>query len=143
MQARAGRYDDSLATFLKVHDEAGGALPPGVMLEHLKEIELCRQQLQAALDKDPRMEKAQALLAQLERRAGRRGAADLLRSRPARTPRRRRAAAPDNSTPAAKAVLLPPPPRFPIRYENTDARSAGWKRGRDGRARLRRAAPAQ
>ncbi len=65
MQARAGRYDDSLATFMKVHDEPEAHYKLACMLEHLKEIDLCKQQLQAALEKDPRMEKAHALLAQL------------------------------------------------------------------------------
>ncbi len=67
MQARAGRYDDSLNTFLKVHDEAEAHYHLALMLEHLKEIELCRQHLQAALDKDPHMDKAHDSAGPVER----------------------------------------------------------------------------
>ena len=126
MQARAGRYDESLNTFLKVHDEAEAHYRLALMLEHLKEIDLCRQQLQAALDKDPRMEKAHALLAQLNggppapvqptsytEPAG----PDTAPTDAALTPRHQGDRGEGGLVP--KAVLLPPPPRFPILYEST------------------------
>jgi len=114
MQARAGRYDDSLATFMKVHDEPEAHYKLACMLEHLNQIELCKQHLQAALDKNPRMDKAQALLAQLNA-----GPAAVVQPTSYTEPADPEAAPTDVPAAAAKGVLLPPPPRFPIRYENT------------------------
>ena len=93
MQARAGRYDDSLATFMKVHDEPEAHYKLAWMLQHLNEIDLCKQHLRAALDKEPGMQRRSAA-GSTERPAGRRGAADLVygagRSRGARVAPRRR-----------------------------------------------------
>lgn len=123
MQARAGRYDDSLATFMKVHDEPEAHYKLACMLEHLNQIDLCKQHLQAALDKNPRMDKAQALLAQLN-------AGPVVTVQPTSYEEPTDPAAPEaapmnNPAPAANGVLLPPPPRFPIRYENTDPMPEG------------------
>ena len=65
MQARVGRYDESLATFRKVHDLGEAHYRLALMLEHLNQIELCKQHLKAALASDPRQDRARALLAQL------------------------------------------------------------------------------
>ncbi len=119
MQARAGRYDDSLATFMKVHDEPEAHYKLAWMLQYLNEIDLCKQHLRAALDKEPGMQKAQALLAQLNARPG--AAVQPTSYTEPAVPAAPVAAPtpPDDPAPAVKGVLLPAPPRFPIRYENT------------------------
>ena len=66
MQARVGLFDDSLATFRKVHDAAEAHYRLALMLEHLNRPELCKQQLLAALEKDPHQERAKALLAKMQ-----------------------------------------------------------------------------
>ena len=65
MQARVGLYDDALTTFRKVHDLGEAHYRLALMLEHLNQIELCKQHLQAALASDPRQARAKALLARL------------------------------------------------------------------------------
>ena len=91
MQARAGRYDDSLATFMKVHDEPEAHYKLACMLEHLNQIDLCKQHLQAALDKNPQMDKAQRCWPNSTPRRSPRCNRLPTRSRPIpRRPRRRR-----------------------------------------------------
>lgn len=65
MQARAGRFDESLKTFRKVHDEAESNYRLALMLDHLHQTDKCRQLLQTALAKDPQLEGARALLAKV------------------------------------------------------------------------------
>ncbi len=125
MQARAGRYDDSLATFRRVYDEAEAQFRLAQMLEHLGETDQCRQHLRAALNKDPQMDKAKALLADLDAPPpadGVKPAAFVTANKPsapvvveAVATERNSAAPPPN----ARGVMLPPPPRIPIRYEET------------------------
>jgi tetratricopeptide (TPR) repeat protein len=152
MQARVGRYDESLATFRKVHDEAEAHYRLALMLEHLKQPELCRQQLQAALIKDPHQERARALLAKLdETPAGpvqrtsypetTKAEADV-GSLPAVAPIQRAAysesakAELTDATPTpepqpkapplarrGRVVILPPPPQMSIQYEDAVAPS--------------------
>ncbi len=122
-QARAGRYDDSLATFRRVYDEAEAQFRLAEMLEHLGEAEPCRQHLRAALNKDPQMDKAKALLAKLDAAPpadGVKPAAFVTADKPsapavvAAVGMDRDPAAPP---PSARGVMLPPPPHIPIRYE--------------------------
>ncbi len=126
MQARAGRYDDSLATFMKVHDEPEAHFKLAWMLQHLNEIDLCKQHLRAALDKEPGMTKAQALLAELDAPSPPSpsvGGGQAGPVQPTSYSEPVGAAAPEAATmapaPTARGVLLPAPPRFPIRYEQT------------------------
>jgi Tfp pilus assembly protein PilF len=127
MQARASRYDESLATFRKVHDAAEAHYRLALMLEHLSQPELCKQHLRAALETDPHQERARALLAQLNeaptsmiQRAGytESGGPRLTSVAPA-------AEEPAPSQPSPRvgggqgggrgqAVILPPPPRISI-----------------------------
>ena len=118
MLARAGRYDDSLATFMRVHDEAESHYRLALMLEHLKEMDLCKGQLRAALDKDPQLDKARAMLAQLNGGAPAAVQTTAFEEPSAPAPV---AAVVSVSAPSvpAQAVILPPPPKFPIRYEQT------------------------
>ena len=125
-QARAGRFDESLATFRKVYDEPEAHYQLALMLEHLGQKDLCRQHLQAALQ-DPHMDQAKALLAKLDAPPADevQPAAYVTSAKPptgagsgdpAPT-----AVAADEGAPAAKGVLLPPPPHIPIRYEDPAA----------------------
>ena len=120
-QARAGRFDDSLATFRKVYDEPEAHYQLALMLEHLGQKDLCRQHLEAAL-KDPRsMDKAKALLAKLDGPppADEVQTASYVTS--AKPPESAAPAPADEGAAAAKGLLLPPPPHIPIRYEDPAA----------------------
>jgi Flp pilus assembly protein TadD len=64
--ARVGRYDDSLAVFGRLLSESEAHYNLARMLRHLNETNLCRQHLQAALQKDPEMKQALALLSELD-----------------------------------------------------------------------------
>jgi lipopolysaccharide biosynthesis regulator YciM len=124
MQARVGRYDDSLATFRKVHDIAEAHYRLALMLEHLQQPELCKQQLQAALEQDSHQERAKALLAKLNeapanpiQRAEFTEAAKPQLTDAAPAPAAEEPAAPPPAeTPAPKparrgrVIILPPPP---------------------------------
>ena len=63
--ARAGRYNDSLIVFERLQSESEAHYNLARMLHHLNQTDLCRQQLQAALQKDPEMQPALALWAEL------------------------------------------------------------------------------
>jgi len=130
MQARVGLYDDSLATFRKVHDVAEAHYRLALMLDHLKQPELCKQHLLAALEKDPHQERARALLAKLDETA----------TNPVQAAMFTESAKPqftgvvptvEESTPPApltptlptrasrgRVVILPPPPQISIQYES-------------------------
>jgi tetratricopeptide (TPR) repeat protein len=64
--ARAGRYDDSVAAFKKVVSEAQAHYNLARMLHHLKDDAASKQQLQLALQADPKLTPAQQLLTELE-----------------------------------------------------------------------------
>ncbi len=64
--ARAGRYDESLAAFARVEDEGNAHYNLARMLHHMKEDELSKQHLRAALEKKPDLAPARDLLASLE-----------------------------------------------------------------------------
>jgi tetratricopeptide (TPR) repeat protein len=66
--ARAGRFDESLACFRKAVGEGMAHYNLARMLHHMKQEELCQQQLQLALQANPDFEPAQELLAQLQGR---------------------------------------------------------------------------
>jgi tetratricopeptide (TPR) repeat protein len=67
--ARAGRYQDSLACFVRVNSEAQAHFKLAQMLQHVKQPELCKYHLQMAVKKDPSLGPAQQMLAQMEGRA--------------------------------------------------------------------------
>ena len=60
-----GRYDESLACFAKVHPAAKARYRLALILEHLKQPELCKQHLQLALQLDPQLDEARTMLAKL------------------------------------------------------------------------------
>ncbi len=60
-----GRYDESLACFAKVHPAAKARYRLALILEHLKQPELCKQHLQLALQLEPQMDEARTMLAKL------------------------------------------------------------------------------
>jgi tetratricopeptide (TPR) repeat protein len=135
MQARAGHFDDSLATFRTAYDESEAQLKVAQMLNHLGDTAGCRQHLQAAL-MDPNMEreeqaKAKALLDQLNSVPvgdGVRTAAFVTSAKPAPfgvIPAAAMDPKPAAASPTAKSILLPPPPHFPIRYEQAPPVPAG------------------
>jgi Tfp pilus assembly protein PilF len=127
MQARVGRYDESLATFRKVHDIAEAHYRLALMLEHLQQPELCKQQLQAAVEKDPHLERAKALLAKLNEAPASplQRAAFTESAKPQLTDAAPTAeqppALPTAETPAparrGRVVILPPPPPISTQYE--------------------------
>jgi len=63
--ARMGRYDESLACFIRVHPKAKAHYNLARMLQHTKEMDMCRYHLEMALQADPQMEAAQSLLVQI------------------------------------------------------------------------------
>ncbi len=64
--ARAGRFQDSLNCFMRsCGNEALAQYQLARMLQHLGQIDQCRQCLQAALRLDPNLEQARALLVQV------------------------------------------------------------------------------
>jgi Flp pilus assembly protein TadD len=65
--ARTGRYDDSLTVFQRLQTESEAHYNLARMLRHLNEIDLSRQHLLVALQKDPEMKDARSLLAELDR----------------------------------------------------------------------------
>jgi tetratricopeptide (TPR) repeat protein len=128
MQARAGHFEESLATFRKVYDEPEAQYHLALMLEHLNQTDLCRQHLQAALEKnhDPQVERVcQAMMMRLAAQpddAVQR--ASFIEANKPEAPVPAAAAmdpgppAPVVTEPAAKGIVLPAPPRIPIRYED-------------------------
>lgn len=64
-QARAGKPDEALKTFLRVNPEADAYLKVAQMMQHLNQPEACRQYLQTALQKDPKVAGGHELLVQL------------------------------------------------------------------------------
>jgi hypothetical protein len=99
------------------------------MLDHLKQPELCKRHLLAALEKDPHQERARTLLAKLEETAlspvqpasfteiaqpGFTNAAPTVEaSVPAASP----LPAPPARPSRGRVVILPPPPQISIQYE--------------------------
>jgi tetratricopeptide (TPR) repeat protein len=67
-QARAGRYEESLASFQRVNSEGQAHYRLAQMLQHVQQPVLCKYHLQVALQKDPRLEAAQKMLDQMEGR---------------------------------------------------------------------------
>jgi tetratricopeptide (TPR) repeat protein len=63
--ACTGQYQASLACFSRQYNEAVSQYQLARMLHHLQQYDQCRQYLQSALQKDPNLEPARALLAQL------------------------------------------------------------------------------
>jgi Flp pilus assembly protein TadD len=119
MQARAGHYDDSLTTFRRVYDEGEAHYKLAQMLDHLGDIDQCRQHLQVAV-LYPKMDKAKALLAKLDAP----GPDDGVKTASFVTAAKPSAPAVQSGPPApstASGVLLPPPPHIPIRYEEQPA----------------------
>jgi tetratricopeptide (TPR) repeat protein len=66
---RMGRYQDSLNCFLRVNSEAQAHYKLAQMLQHVQQPQLCKYHLQVAVQKDPSLEAAQKMLAQVEGRA--------------------------------------------------------------------------
>jgi tetratricopeptide (TPR) repeat protein len=64
-QARAGKPDEALKTYLRVNPEAQAHLNVARMMMHLNQPELCRQYLQTALQKDPNVPGGHELVVQL------------------------------------------------------------------------------
>jgi tetratricopeptide (TPR) repeat protein len=64
--ARAGRYDESLACFQKVNGAAQAHYNLARMQLHLRQDDLARQNLEAALQLDPQLAAAKQLLGQLQ-----------------------------------------------------------------------------
>jgi tetratricopeptide (TPR) repeat protein len=64
--ARAGRYQESLAAFSRVHSPAMAHYQLARMLYHLQQPILGRRQLQLALNADPTLEPARKLLAEAD-----------------------------------------------------------------------------
>ncbi len=108
MQARVGRYDDSLTTFRKVHDVAEAHYRLALMLDHLNQPELCKQQLLAALEKDPHQERARTLLAKVEETPAAPSSPPYSRNQPSRSLRTYRSA---TEAPCRAPRPNPPPSR--------------------------------
>jgi tetratricopeptide (TPR) repeat protein len=66
--ARAGRYDDSLACLEKVVGKAEAHCTVARMLHHLKQDDASKREVQLALESDPNLAEARALLDELEDR---------------------------------------------------------------------------
>jgi tetratricopeptide (TPR) repeat protein len=64
--ARAGRTDEALQVFLRVTTEAKAYYNIARMMQHMNQLEVSRQCLQISLQKDPQLQEAQAMLAQLD-----------------------------------------------------------------------------
>jgi tetratricopeptide (TPR) repeat protein len=122
MQARVGLYDDSLATFRKVHDMAEAHYRLALMLEHLNQPELCKQHLQIALEKDPHQQRARALLAKLDEAPTDpvQAAVYTEAAKPQPTdeaPTTAEAPAPPTPASRGRVIILPPPPQISIEYD--------------------------
>jgi tetratricopeptide (TPR) repeat protein len=63
--ARAGRYDESLAVFSRYEGEAKANFYLAQMLEHMDQIDQCKQRLQIAISKDPQLADAARMLVRL------------------------------------------------------------------------------
>jgi tetratricopeptide (TPR) repeat protein len=63
--ARAGRYDEALATFLEIMPESLARYHLARVLEHMGHVDASRQQLQLALQADPNCEQARQFLTEL------------------------------------------------------------------------------
>lgn len=64
--ARAGRYDEALATFREIMPESLARYHLARVLEHMGHAEASRQQLHLALQSDPNCEQARQFLTELE-----------------------------------------------------------------------------
>ncbi len=64
--ARAGRYDEALATFREIMPESLARYHLARVLEHMGQVEASRQQLHLALQSDPNCEQARRFLTELE-----------------------------------------------------------------------------
>lgn len=64
--ARAGQYDEALASFQRVNGEGRAHYKLARMLQHLGQNDLARRHLEVALEKDPRLTEAQGLLRELD-----------------------------------------------------------------------------
>jgi tetratricopeptide (TPR) repeat protein len=64
-QARAGKPEEALKTYLRVNPEAKAYLNVARMMLHLNQPEQCRQYLQTALQKDPNVSGGHELVVQL------------------------------------------------------------------------------
>jgi tetratricopeptide (TPR) repeat protein len=64
-QARAGKPEEALRTYLRVNPEATAYLNVARMMLHLQQPEACRQYLQTALQKDPQVPGGHELVVQL------------------------------------------------------------------------------
>jgi tetratricopeptide (TPR) repeat protein len=122
--ARAGRYPESLACFTRVNSEAQAHFMLAQMLEHLGQPDLSRQQLRLALQKDPQLEAAQALLAKLDGQAAEpiqqtvyTTDAKPIEPDPMPAPQTPPAVEPNSQpeAPADPSGLVPPPPKSSIR----------------------------
>jgi tetratricopeptide (TPR) repeat protein len=120
MQARAGKPDEALATFLRVNSEAEAHYRLALMLDHLKQSEDCKAHLRAAVEKDPQLAAAQALLDKLEGRSSAVQQATFSESaKPADADSAGLPGETLSPAPEAKSsgpVLLPPPPKTPVQY---------------------------
>lgn len=65
-QARAGRWEDAMATFCQMMPEAQARYNLARVLEHQKHTDMSRQQLQLALQADPAFAPAREFLADLD-----------------------------------------------------------------------------
>ncbi len=63
--ARMGRYQESLACFARVNNEAQAHFKLGCTLRHLGQAELGKRELALALQKNPRLESARVMLAEM------------------------------------------------------------------------------
>jgi tetratricopeptide (TPR) repeat protein len=63
--AAAGRYEESLQAFSRFNQEATAHYKLACTLRRLQQPDLCRRQLELALEKDPQLAPAQTLLAEL------------------------------------------------------------------------------
>jgi tetratricopeptide (TPR) repeat protein len=68
--ARAGQYDESLRCFARLQGEAMAHYQLARMLQHLQQTDLCRQHLELALAKDPKLDAARQMKDPLDGRAG-------------------------------------------------------------------------
>lgn len=64
--ARAGRYDEALATFREIMPDSLARYHLARVLEHMGQVEASRQQLHFALQSDPNCEQARQFLTELE-----------------------------------------------------------------------------
>src|SRR5207249_11722910 len=66
--AKNGRYDDSLACFMRIMEEGQARYNLARLLHYEKQDDLSRLQIQMALQANPKLTAAQSLLAQLDGR---------------------------------------------------------------------------